>query len=96
MIIAVAILRGGVNPMVYDAKQLYSFIKTRGYTKTNDALGTYFDKGNNRMSIMKQGSWYICYHNQRHGASWIPVNKSTTFSDFGEAMHWIATQISKI
>ena len=81
--------------MQHDIKKLFSFIKLKGYTQSKDVLGFYFDKGDRKLSIMRNASWFICYHNVKVNDSWQLVNKSQIFDNFGSALLWVAREIEK-
>lgn len=81
--------------MLPDVKQMYSFMKAKGFRHSKDALGIYFDKNNHKISINKQANWYTCYHNILQENSWILLSKSQIFSNFQEALYWATKEIEK-
>lgn len=76
-------------------KQLLSILKTNGYIKTSDDLGTYFDKNGRKFSCMKHGFNYICYHNIKLDKDWNLVNKSNIIKDYQEALIWVVREVQK-
>ncbi|MNC02596.1 hypothetical protein D3C81_783890 [compost metagenome] len=81
--------------MAVTIQQLLSILKSNGYVKSNDDLGTYFNKGNRRFSCMKHGFNYLCYHNVKSGNEWALVNKSQLTKDYGEALKWVVIELQK-
>lgn len=82
--------------MVPDLKQMYNYTKMKGYQHSKDVLGTYFDKDGHKMSIVKQASWYTCFHNVQKGQGWQLISKSEIFDGFGPALHWVVKEMDKI
>ena len=76
-----------------DTKQMYSFIKMRGFTHYTDVLGTYYNKGQHRLTINKQAQWYNCFYNVNDGFAWQLVSKSQTFDNFPAALNWVVKEI---
>jgi hypothetical protein len=72
-----------------------SLLKSFGYKKSNDTLGTYFDKNNRKLSCMKHGFNYICYHNINIDNKWNLVNKSGILKDYNEALLWVVQEANK-
>lgn len=82
--------------MIPDVKQMYSYMKLKGYKHTKDVLGTYFDKDEEvKFTINKQANWYICYHNVKKNDVWALVNKSMAFDSFGVALHWVVKEVEQ-
>ncbi|AEO93383.1 gp121 [Bacillus phage G] len=81
--------------MLSDTKQMYSFIKMRGFKQSKDVLGTYFDKGDHKLTINKQAGWFICYYNRKSGMSWQLIAKSQTLDNFSSALGWVVQEIQK-
>ena len=75
--------------------QMLGFIKMKGYSSSKDVLGTYFDKHDRKLSIMKQATWYTCYNNIKVKDQWQLVNKSRIFDNFQEALHWVFQEAQK-
>lgn len=82
--------------MILNAKQMYSYIKSRGFIQSKDVLGTYFDKGDHKLTINKQADWYTCFHNVKQGTGWQLVAKSTIFDNYQLALSWVVKEIEKI
>lgn len=72
-----------------DTTKMLSMLKSEGFLRTSDNLGTYFDKSNRRLSCMKHGINYLCYHNIKLDNKWNLVNKSFILKDFNEALQWV-------
>ncbi|MDF2534037.1 MAG: hypothetical protein K0R18_194 [Bacillales bacterium] len=78
-----------------DIKKMYSHIKSIGYSHSKDDLGTYFDMDGQKLSIIKTGLWYTCYHNTRIDGNWHLTAKSQVFDKFEQALGWIVKEIEK-
>ncbi len=76
-------------------KQYLEFIKTAGYNSSKDTLGTYFDNGMHRFSIMKTGTIYQCYLNEKSVNGWVLKKKSNNFFNFIDALRWILMIIQR-
>lgn len=79
-----------------DIKQMYSYMKTKSYTYSKDDLGSYFDKDGIKFSIMKNGLWFICYHNVKVDGNWQLYSKSQMFEKFPDALFWVVKESQKI
>jgi hypothetical protein len=51
----------------YDSEEqnLFRIIKAHGYKVTSDKMGTYFNNGDKKFSIIKIGDIYNCYYNKK-------------------------------
>lgn len=67
------------------------FVKI-GYSFKKDALGYYFDKGFNRLSIMKVGPIFNCYHNKFNGNKFILINSKLNVMNEQEVFDWMKSQ----
>lgn len=80
---------------MYDIKQMYSFMKMKGYSHSKDVLGTYFDNHKRKLTINKQANWYTCFHNEKQGNGWVLMNKSGVFDSFQAALNWVVMEVQK-
>lgn len=78
-----------------DIKKVYSHIKSLGYSISKDDLGTYFDIEGRKLSIIKTGTWFTCYHNVRANNAWNLVGKSQILDKYELAMNWVTNEIEK-
>ena len=79
--------------MVPKTTELFMEIKRYGFQRTSDDLGTYFTKGEVRMSCMKHGHMYLCYYNKLVGKEWVLQSKSYQPFKLDDALVWIVRLI---
>jgi hypothetical protein len=79
--------------MIKKTTEFFMEIKRHGYTRSQDNLGLYFDKGEKRFSCMKHGHMFICYFNKKVNNEWNLQSKSTEFSNVENALRWILIQV---
>ncbi len=76
--------------------ELFMEIKRYGFNKTKDDMGYYFDKGEIKISCMKNGPMYFCYYNKKVGKEWVLQNKTYQPLHFERALEWVVRTIQSI
>jgi len=77
--------------MNIEEKNNLQLIKSKGFTITKDVMGTYFDKGNKKFSIIQIGDIYNCYLNERETehSSYKLKNSYVSQIQLNQCLKWI-------
>lgn len=70
-------------------RQYFDIIKNNGFKYSKDAMGYYFDKDDEKFSIIKTGPYCQCFYNKLIDNTWKLQKNSYHLTNFNDCLIWI-------